>query len=1599
MSRNAKNALHFRSAQFASLMFSTVLAGTFGMTSTAAIAACTDSPNSTVCTGSISNAETLEGSGMLFYVQQSEVYEGGDFSLILNNATLADGSLIVTGPRVAAEDSEDGDEDVEPLAGSGSITLNGTSSVASNVAGDDDDADLAIGVLAIESSSITLNGTSSVMVTGQAADFAVGGFSPGTVNITTAAATSITNEALGELERVPHNGHIDENWRNSNGIVAEGHSININVAGTVTAQNGTAIRVEAGEEDDNEEDQDDDYLGGNVSIATSNTIIGRTQLPAEDEHIDDYEFLVGGIIAETNGGNTEIEATGAVTGFIAIGGRTADGDVSVKTGAGNISGTVFGVGAQVRESGDITIETGTGIVSALESESHDTGFGIVARTGDDRESEIATGGNINITTKGDVIGARTGIGAWTKDGDVTVTTAAGKAVGSAGFGDEDPIIADGIKVESGHNGYTDAGQWLEGGGGAVTVNANGIVGGTKSGINAWSREGSVTVNTGAGSQVAGENRHGIQAQTGYVEWSYETIGELVGPIDFRSGGGGDVLVNALGELGGEEHGVNAWSREGTATVKVGATGKVGGLINGVSVGTGFTESVGPNDDTATLFHGGGGTSTVEVAGGGAVKGTEHGISAWTLDGEVIVKTGAGSEVLGETEAGIDASAAWGDQGIGQGNVTVTADGKVTGNWAGINSWTLDGNVSVTTGVASEIVAKGVEGNGIQAGAGREELAGSGGNVTVVSNGKVTGGHRGIDAFTDLGNSNVTVGAGAIVEGSSDRGASVGTRSGTARATIDGKVTGASDGVAVFSDDGNISVVTGAASEIIAKSDDGDGIQAGAGLSEMAGSGGDVTVVANGKVTGGHRGIEAYTESGKVDVNVGAGALVEGRLDRGASVGATSGMANATIAGKVKGKTDGVAVYSDDIGDATAVLASTTIVEGVTGSGVDVYSQDGDALVVADGKIKGGQNGVIANSATASAKVEVASSSAEITAENEGHGIAVFAKADATAIVNGTVKGDANGVAVSAHNNALVKNAGKIVGDGQGVHMSAYGKRDLINQSSGFILNSSGLFDAAAVEVVNFADEDIVAANVLNDGRIDGRINAYTFANITNVGVWNTLGYSNADNGAVINSGTINAAHAGSNVAESTELNSYTFANSGLISLIDSLVGSGNKDNDELVIAGNYAGGGSIGLNAYLDSSATSSADTVYFGGDVTGSTVLRVVNTNANGGALIDEANGDGIILAIVAGDVQANAFALEGDVISTGLFDYYLLKDTVSGEDGEMASFELFSRPNNGSAAEAPVVSAAVESVVQSGINPWLDRQLDLRSSVAGGPTITAAADTGPSETSHMGTFWMEGIGGRVDHSGTSRFNNVNVDVGFKQSLYGLTGGADFGQRLSSGGTMLFGVFGSYVTSDIKFAARTNGMKMNGYSVGGYATLMQSNFFASAMVKGDFLDLSHSVGAASGSTDVTSFAFRGDAGYTHKMGNLSIEPLATVVVQNTGIDGYSVGLATFAGSDSEQLAIAGGLRGTVKMDGAAFTLTGRVWKDLSDDDQVDVSFGSAPSSSAVSSGVFGGVYSEIAASGAFSLTDQVSVYGGGTVKFDSDTTAKSAFGGVNFSW
>jgi autotransporter family porin len=1875
MSRNAKNVLHFRSAPFAPLMFSTVLAGTFGLTSTAAMAACTDSPNSTVCAGAISNAETLEGSGMLFYVQQSEVYEGGDFSLILNDATLADGSVIVTGPKVAAEDSADGDDDVEPLQGTGSITLNGTSSVSTSFDGTDEDTDLGLAVLALENSSITLNGTSSVKVSGAAGtDFAVGVFSPGTANVTTAAGTSITNEALGGLEVYYFNGQVYfQDWQNADGIVAEGQTININIAGTVTAPNGTAIRAEAGNDDIDE----DGFVGGNVSVTTSNTVLGKTHLAAEG----DDDFFVGGIIAGTNGGNNKIEATGPVTGFIAIGGRTADGDINIKTGAGNISGTVIGVGAQALQGGDITIETGEGVVSALESESHDTGFGIVARSGDDRESETATGGNINITTKGDVIGARTGIGAWTKDGDVTVTTADGKAVGSAGFGDEYSIIADGIKVESGHNGYTDAGQWLEGGGGAVTVNANGIVGGTKSGINAWSREGSVTVNTGAGSQVAGEIRHGIVAYTGYAEFWNE---EEVGKTDFRSGGGGDVLVNALGDVGGAEHGVNAWSREGTATVKVGATGKVGGLSNGISVGTGFSDIAGPGDGTGQRFFGGGGTSTVEVAGGGAVKGTEHGISAWTLDGEVIVKTGAGSMVVGDQGAGISAETGidpyTGGGFIGGGDITIYADGRVGGGWVGINASTSAGDISITTGEKSEVVSAGsgmmvvtgrhdqsvsggditivangtVTGNGfygiyadaisgpdmasnatvnvagdvtgefaavhvsaggnattivgvsgtvenvnfgkgievfssegtasaevdgkvsgvdggifvqtwngaatVRTGAGSEVsaerfagieafggqqflgsgsgditvvadgrvsggtagiLAGNnagnvdittgadsevmvgesgigiaassngstvetGGNVAVTANGKVTGGYFGISAGTNFGNLEITTGASSTVSGSSNygvtanstqgdvkadvagevqsggtgvyiqsyqfgdasvsvadtgrvegetgTGVTVVAANGDASAQVDGNVSGSSIGVSASTFSGDASVVIGAGSQIVSSAPQGVGIFARVGGFFAGSTGGDVSVVADGKVMAQGQGIAAVTLQGNVEVITGASSevitgassFVDGDSANGISAITGSGNSRVSVAGKVRGWAQGVVAFSQTEGDASAIVAASGSVQSENDHAVSVSAGNGNASASIDGKVNGGMSGVLVETASGHASIEVGAA-AEVIGSTQYGAVAATASGSAKATIDGKVTGEYFGILVSSGTDgdaeanvaatasikgnqgvglaavtrggdALVENAGRVSGGEAGVFLDAINKRDLTNLASGYILNTSGAFDGRAIGV-DASGENVIASNLLNQGRIDGRIYASVFGNITNEGTWNTLGYSSAENGALVNSGTIRAAHAGDNLAESTQLDSYSFANSGLISLIDSLVGSGNKDNDELVIAGNYAGGGSIGLNAYLDSSATSSADTVYFGGDVTGSTVLRVVNTNANGGALIDEANGDGIILAIVAGDVQANAFALEGDVISTGLFDYYLLKDTVSGEDGEMASFELFSRPNNGSAAEAPVVSAAVESVVQSGINPWLDRQLDLRSSVAGGPTITAAADTGPSETSHMGTFWMEGIGGRVDHSGTSRFNNVNVDVGFKQSLYGLTGGADFGRRLSSGGTMLFGMFGSYVTSDIKFAARTNGMKMDGYSVGGYATLMQSNFFASAMVKGDFLDLSHSVGAASGSTDVTSFAFRGDAGYTHKMGNLSLEPLATLVVQNTSIDGYSVGLATFAGSDSEQLAIAGGLRGTVKMDGAAFTLTGRVWKDLSDDNQVDVSFGSAPSSSAVSSGVFGGVYSEIAASGAFSLTDQVSVYGGGTVKFDSDTTAKSAFGGVNFSW
>ncbi|PIT31068.1 autotransporter outer membrane beta-barrel domain-containing protein [Snodgrassella alvi] len=115
-------------------------------------------------------------------------------------------------------------------------------------------------------------------------------------------------------------------------------------------------------------------------------------------------------------------------------------------------------------------------------------------------------------------------------------------------------------------------------------------------------------------------------------------------------------------------------------------------------------------------------------------------------------------------------------------------------------------------------------------------------------------------------------------------------------------------------------------------------------------------------------------------------------------------------------------------------------------------------------------------------------------------------------------------------------------------------------------------------------------------------------------------------------------------------------NSGNINLNSNFTG------DNLTIIGNYQGNGGkltldLKLNSALkdnDSIADNTADKLTVQGNVTGKTTIRFASIDGLGG---DTGNTNGIELVQVNGNSTGDAFALEGDHLDRGAYEYHLFK------------------------------------------------------------------------------------------------------------------------------------------------------------------------------------------------------------------------------------------------------------------------------------------------------------------------------------------------------
>jgi len=410
-------------------------------------------------------------------------------------------------------------------------------------------------------------------------------------------------------------------------------------------------------------------------------------------------------------------------------------------------------------------------------------------------------------------------------------------------------------------------------------------------------------------------------------------------------------------------------------------------------------------------------TTIEVQDTSSVTGSQGGIlvvsGGVVTGGNVTINTQATTTVTGESLDGIYAVA------NAAGNVTIDAQGGVTGNGAGnvdgIFAFAISGTVGVTTGTgaitgsdegidvfAASNTATVTTGAGVVTGTAGDGINARGASVIVGAGGNVTGtGASGISAAASVGTVSVTTAANTTVTGSAGNGINA-VAPGAVTVDPDGNVSGSTNGINAVSQNGLVTVTTLAGTTITGTND--DGINAEAQVT------GNVVVTALSAVTGNDTGIDANAVSGTVNVTTGVAAVI---ANAGTGIAATaSGAVTVGTGGNVTGTGgDGILAISQN-GNVTVTTAGAagTLVSGTGGVGIFANAVNtGNVDVDAQTAVTGSGVGISANAT--SGTVEVTTGAAAVVGQN-GSGIEATASGLITVGTGGNVTGT-NGYGIIA----------------------------------------------------------------------------------------------------------------------------------------------------------------------------------------------------------------------------------------------------------------------------------------------------------------------------------------------------------------------------------------------------------------------------------------------------------------------------------------------------------------------------------------------------------------------------------------------------------
>ena len=949
----------------------------------------------------------------------------------------------------------------------------------------------------------------------------------------------------------------------TNGIEADSYGsgvTSVTVNGDVTGNGGDGIVVHNGRNYTYNSNSYILHYGSNLIVdqgTTTSYITGSTN----------------GIEAHNYGsGYLSITANGAVTGTSEYGilaKNSAYGtSLTITTGTGStITGANLGIFARNYGSGALSV-TVDGNVSAI--------YGIVAVNSGGGGSSITIGADSTVT------GSSVGAVAINLSGTyLNIMTGAGSTV----TGDHYGIYA------------------RNQGTGALSISIGGDITSAGEEVVAFNSANSVDVNitTGAGSTVTG-SVNGINGFTVYnpaPSYSHPISGHF--GIFARGYGYGSLSITADGDVTGTTgDGIYLDSQEASyLSITTGSASTITGGRNGIYV---FNDGVGGSGSTA-IYVGGNVTGTggdgvfakslyamtITAAASSSITGSVDGIYAniFTGTGDLSITTGPGSTVTGGA-LGIYA------RNQGTGSLSINIGGDITNAHEEVVAFngTSSGGLNIATGAGSHI-------NGSYSGIYAETAtyvlsyshptsghfgvfahSYSGGSLSIMADGTVTGGAYGIKA-ENYGNSylSITTSAGSTITGGTD---GIHARSqasqtyGALSITTDGHVTGtAHDGIFAYNSVGtSLTITTGAASVITGAH---DGIYAW----NEGGNIGDLSITANGTVTGTNgAGINAQNFYNNLYVTTGAGSMITG-------------------------STHGIFAFNRSSGVLT-ITALTITADGDVGGGI--YARNyyaGNVSITVGGDVTGG---IIAQGQFVTVSVAAGGTVAGGIYTNQG--ALNYSDGDINIDVGGTVTGGISGSSFGSLE--ITTDAGSNVSGATGIHAN-------INGTTGYNLSITANGD------VTGTGGDGIYAHIGPDWGTN--LSITTGAGSTVTGATNGIYALNGGNGYLSVTANGNVTGAGGIDASNSDYGTDVSVTTGAGTTVTGTSGDGINANDQgtgaltVTAYGNVAGShDGISAKSYGNYGLTVTTGT---GTTVTGTSGDGIYAKNLVNGALTITANGN----------------------------------------------------------------------------------------------------------------------------------------------------------------------------------------------------------------------------------------------------------------------------------------------------------------------------------------------------------------------------------------